>query len=285
MKRSLLTLAALLGLSAPVLGQTRALPPGEIRANGDITFGNALKLGKREGNKTVITPDTLQILGPGSTGDVSKMNAVPDPSAPAGTLAKSLSDIAGFKAPGASGTARLDASYNIVNSRSLFNSGATSGPANWLGNGAGGDANNYAYGSFAQGVFLSGIGDVGVVGAVRTGDITSPGRLPIGNMGWCFNTKTTAPQTCWAGYMEARRAKGTGQIHALELNTTDLSDGTDRIIPSAMKSGPNAIYSAYASVLNLASRRQRQARVSNRVGWHEGSLTGCRYRLLSVALQ
>ena len=68
MMRSLLILAALLGLSAPALAQTRPLPQGEIRANGDITFGNTLKLGKREGNKTVITPDTLRILGPGSTG-------------------------------------------------------------------------------------------------------------------------------------------------------------------------------------------------------------------------
>lgn len=74
MKRSLLILAALLGLSAPALAQTRPLPQGEIRANGDITFGNALKLGKREGNKTIITPDVLQILGPGSTGDVSGMD-------------------------------------------------------------------------------------------------------------------------------------------------------------------------------------------------------------------
>lgn len=68
MKRSLLILAALLGLSEPALSQPRPIPQGEIRSNGDITFGNALKLGKREGDKTVITPDTLRILGPGSTG-------------------------------------------------------------------------------------------------------------------------------------------------------------------------------------------------------------------------
>ncbi|WP_261925841.1 hypothetical protein [Methylorubrum sp. GM97] len=68
MKRFLASFSVLLAFAAPTFAQTRALPPGEIRANGDITFGNALKLGKREGNKTVITPDTLQILGPGSTG-------------------------------------------------------------------------------------------------------------------------------------------------------------------------------------------------------------------------
>ena len=64
MKRSLLILAALVGLSSGAQAQTRPLPQGEIRSNGDITFGNALKLGRREGNKTTITPDTLQILGP-----------------------------------------------------------------------------------------------------------------------------------------------------------------------------------------------------------------------------
>lgn len=90
MKRSLLILAALLGLSAPALAQTRPLPQGEIRANGDITFGNALKLGKREGNKTVITPDTLQILGSGSTGDASMLSVTPSTSAPAGTLARQI---------------------------------------------------------------------------------------------------------------------------------------------------------------------------------------------------
>ncbi|WP_198580546.1 hypothetical protein [Methylorubrum sp. DB1722] len=75
MKRSLSALFALMAFVTPALAQTRALPPGEIRANGDITFGNALKLGKREAGKTIITPDTLQILGSGSTGDASIFTA------------------------------------------------------------------------------------------------------------------------------------------------------------------------------------------------------------------
>lgn len=90
MKRLLLIAAAVLGLSAPAMAQTRALPPGEIRANGDITFGNALKLGKREAGKTIITPDTLQILGSGSTGDASTLSVTPNASAPAGTLAHQI---------------------------------------------------------------------------------------------------------------------------------------------------------------------------------------------------
>ncbi|PXW51303.1 hypothetical protein [Methylobacterium sp. B4] len=92
MKRSLLVLIALTALVSPVLAQTRALPPGEIRANGDITFGNALKLGKREGNKTVITPDTLQILGKGSTGDVSDMDVAPAVGSAARALKNKLLD-------------------------------------------------------------------------------------------------------------------------------------------------------------------------------------------------
>lgn len=92
MMRSLLILAALLGLSTPALAQTGPLPQGEIRANGDITFGNALRLGKREDNKTVITPDTLQILGSGSTGDVSAMTVLPDAGAPQNSISSLLAN-------------------------------------------------------------------------------------------------------------------------------------------------------------------------------------------------
>ncbi|MBA9070706.1 hypothetical protein FHR71_004476 [Methylobacterium sp. RAS18] len=87
-KRPFLILTTLLSLSAPAFAQTKALPPGEIRANGDITFGSALKLGKREGNKTVITPDVLQILGSGSTGDVSSTSVT------GGGKTRSLADFA-----------------------------------------------------------------------------------------------------------------------------------------------------------------------------------------------
>ncbi|MBB2961783.1 hypothetical protein [Methylobacterium sp. R2-1] len=90
MKLSLLILAALIGLSAPAFAQ-RAMPPGEIRANGDITFGNALKFDKREGNKTIITPDTLQILNSGSTGDASTLSVTPN--AGTGVVARSLKDL------------------------------------------------------------------------------------------------------------------------------------------------------------------------------------------------
>lgn len=86
MKHLFLSLLAVVGLSAPASAQ-KTLPPGEIRANGDITFGNALKLGRREGSATVITPDTLQILGPGSTGDIRAM-ASPG----AGTAVRTLMD-------------------------------------------------------------------------------------------------------------------------------------------------------------------------------------------------
>lgn len=68
-------LLALLSLAAPTLAQTRAIPPSEIRANGDITFGNALKLSKRDADKTILTPDTLQFLGSASTDGKSGMYA------------------------------------------------------------------------------------------------------------------------------------------------------------------------------------------------------------------
>lgn len=68
--------------------QTTALPPAVQQSDGSFGFGKNLKLGKREGNKTIITPDTLQILGDGSTGDVSS-TSVKAPGAPSGqTLTK-----------------------------------------------------------------------------------------------------------------------------------------------------------------------------------------------------
>jgi hypothetical protein len=65
-QRAVIAFAALLVLGASAIAQDRALPPGEIRANGGITFGNALKLGKRENNRIILTPDALQILESGS---------------------------------------------------------------------------------------------------------------------------------------------------------------------------------------------------------------------------
>jgi hypothetical protein len=158
-----------------------------------------------------------------------------------------------YAAPGQSGHDRLDAGFFTINARTLFNSDVTNGPTNWLGNGADGSQFQYAYGGFGQIVSLSGLGDVGVVGATRTTDIKTSGRLPIGIMGWCFNFNTTTPITCWGGYTEARRKKGAGQIHGLEVNVTDLGDGSDRRIPTAKASGPNANYGAWASGVNIAA--------------------------------
>lgn len=67
MKRILLAFTVLAWLSAPALAQKTA--PPEIRSNGDIWLGGAGKLGKRRPDgKIDITPESLQIGGPGSTG-------------------------------------------------------------------------------------------------------------------------------------------------------------------------------------------------------------------------
>ena len=87
MQRLVLILAALLGFTTLAAAQTRPLPPPEIGADNSIRFGNALKLGKREAGKTIITPDSLQILGGGSTGDISTMSVKPTE----GTVARPLS--------------------------------------------------------------------------------------------------------------------------------------------------------------------------------------------------
>lgn len=72
-----LAAAAALFLAVLPARADQILPPGRILgsdpANGDILFG-ALKLGKRQGGKTTLQPDTVQIQGPGSTGPVDGMD-------------------------------------------------------------------------------------------------------------------------------------------------------------------------------------------------------------------
>lgn len=153
-------------------------------------------------------------------------------------------------APGANST--INSQFLTVQSRSLFNSPLSGGASDWLGNNGGGSANQYAYGSFAQGVFLSGLGDVGVVGATRTTDISTPGRLSIGTMGWGFNFNVTAPVSAWGGYFEARRKTGAGPAQSVEINVTELGS-TDVSTPTPKASGPNAVYSFTSHALALAS--------------------------------
>lgn len=72
--RKLLLLALTALLPTAALPQTRPLPEGTVK-DGAVSFGTVLpNFAKREGNKTIITPDTLQILGTGSSGDISSMS-------------------------------------------------------------------------------------------------------------------------------------------------------------------------------------------------------------------
>lgn len=213
------------GSSAESFDQGPAQP--RSKQSRDIRIDDDVRLGRVEGGQYIATPDALDVRGQATIGGRLDVNAP--------TQAHSITG-----------------SYWTQSARGLYTSD-TDKPANWLGNGAGGSASQYAYGGFGQGIFLSGIGDVGVVGAVRTTDIRTSGRLPIGVMGWCFNFKVEAPQTCWGGYFEARRKVGAGQIHGIEVNVTDLGNGSDRIVPSAMSSGPNAVYASWASGFNIVA--------------------------------
>ena len=88
MKRLLTSIALLLSLTAAALGQNRKLPEAEIRGS-DVGFGSVLKLGTRVNGVYTSTPDRLQILGSGSTGDVSNMTVTPT----YGGIARSLTDL------------------------------------------------------------------------------------------------------------------------------------------------------------------------------------------------
>jgi hypothetical protein len=80
LKRFLLMLAASVAAS-PVPAQ-QVVSPGQVDASGNLKLG-PVTLGRRQSGKLTITPDTLQILGAGSTGDVSG-TSVRAPGAPAG---------------------------------------------------------------------------------------------------------------------------------------------------------------------------------------------------------
>ncbi|CAO4192098.1 hypothetical protein [Methylorubrum extorquens] len=74
MMKRLVPLALAIPLAyEPVLAQ-QVLPPGQIDAAGNLKLG-PVTLGRRQNGKLSITPDTLQILGHGSTGDASALTA------------------------------------------------------------------------------------------------------------------------------------------------------------------------------------------------------------------
>ncbi|GJE27936.1 hypothetical protein LKMONMHP_2798 [Methylobacterium organophilum] len=105
---SRLRISVLLGVllaAGPALSQDRPLSPGTLKSDGTISFGSGLpSLGKRQAGKTILTPDVLQITGPGSTGDASLMSVAPNTTAPVGTLAKTISGLAPLAGPVFTGT-------------------------------------------------------------------------------------------------------------------------------------------------------------------------------------
>ncbi|WP_156375983.1 hypothetical protein [Methylobacterium sp. Leaf117] len=250
------TLAAL-AIVAPVKAD-QLLRQARVDNSGRVIPPDGPILGRWQGNKYTATPDAL-VLPPtdqGSTGNLSGMSVTPSSTASINTLGRLFGDISGFKAPGLTGFAKLDAAYFTVNSRMLVNSPPSGHPTNWLGNAAGGSALQYAYGGIGQIVSLSSIGDVGIVGATRTTDMASSGRLPVGTMGWGFNFRTDAsvvPLTsAWGGYFEARRKTGAGSAQAMEINVTELSS-SDVADISAKNTAPNAYFNYSSAALNLAS--------------------------------
>ena len=75
--RPLLGASLTLASAAPVLAFDRVLPSARIKDNGDIQLSDDVKLGKRQGGKTILQPDSLQIGGEGSTGPASGLGVSP----------------------------------------------------------------------------------------------------------------------------------------------------------------------------------------------------------------
>ena len=84
MKAFLSTVAILLAMASGALAQTRPLGAPQLRANGDLLLGPTFKLGRQESDgRVILQPNAMQILGTGSTGDVSS-TSVKAPGAPGG---------------------------------------------------------------------------------------------------------------------------------------------------------------------------------------------------------
>lgn len=84
MKILALALAAILVTSSAAFAQTRPLGDPQIKANGDLMLGPTFKLGRQETDgRVILQPYALQLLGPGTTGDVSA-TSVKAPGSPDG---------------------------------------------------------------------------------------------------------------------------------------------------------------------------------------------------------
>ncbi len=83
-------LAALTFASASARAD-QILPPGRISNGNDILFG-AIKFGKRVAGKTVLQPDSIEIQGDGSTGNVSATSVKPTDKSTPVFLADAISE-------------------------------------------------------------------------------------------------------------------------------------------------------------------------------------------------
>lgn len=191
MYRVALALALLAGLTAPSLAQRAA--PAEIRSNGDIWLGNAAKLGKREGSKTVLQPDTVEV-----------------PTLPAGSY---WSDDP------------VPATFTRIGNRLLVGDAVSYTGQKFGGNSPGGI---YATWLQREAVLYAShpTGAISIVGATRSGLQTKDyGRAPIGITGLLNHDNTLTTSPAWAGYLDTVRKQGTTTTFGLEIAAKN--QGTD----------------------------------------------------------
>ncbi|MCA8087496.1 hypothetical protein [Burkholderia cenocepacia] len=93
--------------------------------------------------------------------------------------------------------------------------------------------------SIAEIAVLSTIGQIGIIGASRTSDFGVAGSQGcIGISGYANNNNTTAVQTGYGGYIEARRQIGAGITQGLEIDIVNMGD-TGIVYPGNVYPGNN----------------------------------------------
>ncbi|MDN7558231.1 hypothetical protein [Burkholderia orbicola] len=89
--------------------------------------------------------------------------------------------------------------------------------------------------SIADLIVLSSIGQIGIIGGSQTSDFATAGSQGcIGIAGYANNNNTSAIQSAYAGYFEARRQQGTGITQAIEIDIVNLASDVGIVYPGNM---------------------------------------------------
>jgi hypothetical protein len=114
--RFLAAATALAAIISPVRADQNLGPARIISGTNKVVLPGGPTLGLWQNNKFISQPDSIQIQGSGSTGDISTMSVTPSAGATAGTVAKAIGDRAPLASPVFTGIIQAP-SFSMVGSQ------------------------------------------------------------------------------------------------------------------------------------------------------------------------